>query len=111
MSDDALLLKALIQVFGREKVDAFPAPLVEAMRALFECGRSLGTTEEKERVEREGEAERDVAWKDAYDLGWSDNSVESRPEIERQIAKAHEDGYRESIKNQIAFEESKKEPA
>ena len=104
MSDDALLLKALIQVFGRAKVDAFPAPLVEAMRALFERGRSMGVCDEKAREEAEGEAQRDAAWKEAYDLGWNDCTVESRADWERQIDDARQEGYDTAIDEQIQHE-------
>ena len=104
MSDDALLLKALIQVFGRAKVDAFPAPLVEAMRALFERGRSMGVCDEKAREEAEGEAQRDAAWKEAYDLGWNDCTVESRADWERQIDEARTDGYQDAIDDQLQQE-------
>jgi hypothetical protein len=104
-------IKALVEVFGQEKVDAFPELLMGAMKALFDQGHRLGIADEKELAEVNGEADRDVAWKDAYDVGWNDYAIESLPEVERRIAKAHEDGYREAVKYQAAFEKSKKETA
>jgi hypothetical protein len=103
--DDPRFLKALVQVFGQSKVDAFPEPLMETMRQLFNRGRSLGVVDEKRRVEVEGEAERDAIWKDGYDLGWNDAMRESRPEVERQIEEARSQGYKDAVSDRIKKEQ------
>jgi len=90
--------KALVDLFGPERVDSFPPLLMESMTELFERGRRLGVSEEKIREEIEGEAKRDDAWKDAYDLGWEDAMVEHRPEQERLLDLAHKKGYDAAIK-------------